>query len=223
MTLAAEETEITGIVNRLCNAMGALVSTTGSNGAALRRQIGDLRSRFMDSLAADTFSVELLACFTVAGEVSVTVSMLSSVREKLFLEKPVGTIATKIVQVAIIYCLTAESRLIAEMNFVSRDAVETVIKRMRAAFDVAKEMAADDMDSASYQTLLYLAGSLAQHLASSARPLPRMVKFKLARSYPALALGNLLYMDTNRSEEIIEENHVVHPLFCRRNLVGLGA
>lgn len=226
MSLVLEEKEISALVNRLLDNLSLTVeSQTGRAGIVVRQKIGDLRASFMDRLADETFAAELLACFTAAREANARLAAFGNVREALFVdaEASPGDVCSAIIQTGIGFCLSAEAQLATAVEFNSRDDVDEMIKRMKDAFDTARELAADAYDSFTYQQLTYLAGAVTAHLASVARPLPRMVTFKMAEMMPALSLGNRLYYDTSRWEEIVQENKVVHPAFCPRELRGLAS
>ncbi len=211
------------VLTRLLDNLTATVSSqSGLSGAALRRQIGIVRSNFAIYLENRTFAAALLLCFNEAQAAKVTLASLAAVRKALAAELPDSYAATALVQLATVYCLSVEARLITAIEFVSRDDVEAMITRMKLAFDIARDAAADAQDSATYQTLTFLSGALTQHLASTARPLPRMVKFELHSALPTLALSQRLYYAGDRSDELIDENHIVHPAFAPRTIMGLN-
>lgn len=219
---STETEEITDIVNRLLDGLSVTISSqVGSSGVALRSKIGDMRSNYFDYLRDDTFAAKLLEIYTVSRQASAKLSGFVQLREQLFTELPIGDVAKLIVQMAIGFCLSAESRLITTIEFTSRDDVEDMIATMKIAFDTARDLAADALDSLSYQNLVFLAGSLTNHLATKARPLPRMITFRLASAMPALALSNRVYYVGDRAEEIVAENHIIHPAFCPREIRGL--
>jgi prophage DNA circulation protein len=63
-----------------------------------------------------------------------------------------------------------------------------------------------------------------QHLVETARPLPRMVKFRFyAASIPTLVASYKLYDSAARADELLHENKVVHPLFMKRTGKALSA
>lgn len=223
MSLNSEKTEIEGIVNRLLDVLSAAPPTkVGSEAIVLRHKIGDLRASFFDDLRDGTFTSDLLACFTAAREANVKLTGLFSVHQSLFAENPVGLISVGIVQAAIVFCLATESRMILLLEFVSRDDVEVMMNKMKTAFDTARNLAADMLDSSAYQNLTTLAGALTNHLANVSRPLPRMLSFSLSAAFPALTLSQRIYYSAFRWEEIIQENKIVHPAFCPREIRGLS-
>ena len=223
MSLNTEKEEIAVVVNRLCDNLSTTISSKlGREGVALRHQIGDVRANYDTMLRDGQFATELLACFTTAREANVKLESLIFVRQGLFAENPDGDISIAIVQAAIVFCLAAESRMISVIEFVSRDDVEIMMRRMKLAFDTARDLAADALDSSTYQQLTALAGALTNHLANKARPLPRMVTFNIPTSLPALAVSQRIYYDSSRWEEIIQENKTIHPAFVQREIRGLS-
>lgn len=222
MSLNSERVEIEGIVNRLLDNLAACVTSVGSEGAALRQQVGRVRSKFMVMLGDTTFGGELLKCFGLARAANVTLASLVVVREGLYEERPVGQIAGALVQMAVVFCLSAESRLISAATFVSRDDVESVINTMRAAFSFAREASADSVGSEAYRNLTFLAGALTNHLANTSLSLPRMVNLSMPKTLPALVISHRLYRDSSRWNELVDENKIVHPAFMPRQIRALS-
>jgi len=223
MSLNSEKDEIDGVVNRMLDALSSSApSRTGTEGISLRSKIGDMRANYFEYLRVGTFAANLLDCFTTAREANVKLSGLIIVHQTLFDEELIGSISIEIVQVAIVFCLAAESRMIAELVFVSRDDVEIMMNRMKIVFDTARNLAADMLDSSAYQKLTALAGALTNHLANASRPLPRMLTFELAIVLPALALSQRVYYNAERWEELMNENKIVHPAFSPRSIRGLS-
>lgn len=223
MSIISENEEISAVITRLLDNLSlAASSKSGDQGVELRHQIGKVRAYYSEYLRDGTFSTNLLACFNVARQFNAKLSSFVFVREQLFLEIPVGDISKLIVQAAIGFCMGAESRTITTLEFTSRDDVEAMIATMKIAFDTARELASDALDSSSYQTLTFLAGALTNHLANISRPLPRIVTFRMAERTPALALSNRIYYTADRAEEIVAENHIIHPAFCPNEIRGLA-
>ncbi len=223
MSINSERKEIVAVVGRLLdNLSGMISSQSGVTGYTLRREVGDMRAFTFQYLEAGTFGVHLLNCFTIAREGSTKLAAFVKVRENLFTENPTGEICNNIVQAAISFCLSAESRIISGMEFTRRDDVELMIKVMRIAFDQARELAADNIDSTAYQSLTFLAGALTSHLANTALKLPRLVEFEMPISFPILVVSQRVYQSGERWEELINENQIIHPAFSPRSLKGLN-
>jgi prophage DNA circulation protein len=108
------------------------------------------------------------------------------------------------------------------MIFTSRNDVQNMMARMTGAFNLARDNAAERMDSATYESLTYLAGTIINHLNTVALTLPSLVNFKYGVNWPALSMANLIYQDTSRWQELVDENKVVHPAFMPLTIVGLS-
>lgn len=223
MTVQSEQDELRGIIDRFCDALFTIVPLRGEAGSELRRKIGIFHVDAFKMLLDRTFAEFLLDIFTVARTSSISIVSISRVREVLLLESPVGEVSTRVVQTGIVYCLAFECRVISSTEFSSQNEVEVEIKRMNEAFDKAREMAADAMDSASYQSMTALAGSLMNHLASVSRQLPRIIKFEFNDYLPSLTISQRIYQDASRYEEIAAENRTIHPLFVQRDIIGLSS
>jgi len=223
MSIHDEREELTEIINAICDYMLQMVAAKGEQAAKLRHQIGELRSNGLGYLTDKIFGTMLLECFVTARNLPITVDLVASVRVQIQGLVPTGMIAIIVVESAIIYCLTTESLFITQMTFRSAEDVQAMMKRMRIAFDGARNQAADRMDSASYQQLTYLSGSLINHLNSMALALPRIVYLNYQMNLPSLRLANVIYQDASRSDELIGDNKTVHPLFMQRRIRALSA
>ena len=111
-------------------------------------------------------------------------------------------------------CLATQARIVAAMTFVSRQDVDALKQQLQQPFQDAEEIAADDMDQATFAALIALHGATVNHLVATARPLPRMLNFQFYEPLPSLVMAYRLYDDAGRADELREENKVVHPAFC---------
>jgi prophage DNA circulation protein len=221
--LIKENNEITRVITSLLDNLEATISSqTGLLGAEMRQQIGKVRADYFFMIENGTFASELLACFTKAREAGVQLPRLAYVRTQLIADSSTFIIAKAIIQNSINFCLATEVRMISVMEFTSRDDVEAMMKRTKTAFDAARDKAADDIDSEIYKQLTFLSGAITNHLANTARPLPRIINFKFNDNFPALMLSNRIYYVATRAEELIAENKIVHPAFMTRELRGLS-
>lgn len=224
MALSSDKAETEAVVMRLLDNLGVTItSKSAREGSEVRKQIGEVRAHYSEQLKNGTFPQELNDIFIAIRAANVTLASLAFVRTQLFAEAPTYDIPIAIVQMAVGFCLSAESQLIAAIEFKSRADVENVMVRMSAAFATAREMAADNDNSAYYQQLTFLAGAVVSHLATVARPLPRMITFKLPVTMPALTLSNRIYYTAERWEEIVNENKTIHPAFCQREIIGMSS
>ncbi len=223
MSLNKEAVELNGIINRLLDNLSlSVTSQTGREGVELRHKIGDIRSNYNSMILDGTFSTELLSCFQSALAANVKLPSLFVVHQGLFQETPVGVVSAAVVQMGILFCLSTESRIIIKIEFTSRDDVEAMMNSMRDVFDIARVLTADAQDTTPYQKLTILAGNLISHLSNVARPLPRMILFKMPTSFPSVTLSQRIYYTADRAEEIVAENKIVHPAFCIREIRGLS-
>jgi prophage DNA circulation protein len=223
MSIKSEEQTLTAMISDICKLILQMVSAKGSQAAELRRLVGLVNVDGLQYLADNVFGTNLYNCFVVARTLPITADLVASVRDQITALTPVGPLTTMVYDSAIQYCLTTECILITGTTFKSRDDVQQTMSRITAAFNLARDNAAERMDSATYQNLTYLAGSIVNYLSATALTLPRLVQFNLNTSWPALSLANLIYQDASRWEELVDENKVVHPAFMPRAIVGLSA
>jgi prophage DNA circulation protein len=124
------------------------------------------------------------------------------------------TLGGVLVQNSAIYlCLATEARIIAGTTFTSRQDVDALRAALRQPFDGAEEIAADDMDQATFMALIELDAAITNFLVTTARPLPRMIGYQFATSQPSLVIAHRLYQDASRADQIVQENKIVHPAF----------
>jgi hypothetical protein len=211
------------MIDSICRYILQMVSAKGVQAAELRRVVGLVHANGLAYLVDNTFGTNLYNCFVEARTLPITADLVAMVREQITALTPVGPLTTMVYDSAIQYCLTTECIFITGMTFKSRNDVQQLMDRMTAAFNLARDNAAERMDSATYQNLTYLAGTIVNHLAATALTLPRLVHFDYNTSWPALSLANLIYQDASRWKELVDENKVVHPAFMPRAIVGLSA
>ena len=70
---------------------------------------------------------------------------------------------------------------------------------MLQPFRDAEEIAADDMDQATFAALITLHGAMVNHLVATARPLPRMLNFQFYEPLPSLVIAYRLYERRRRA------------------------
>jgi len=220
-----EADEVKAVVNGILDGLAQTVSSlAGEAGGAARRQIGDVRAFYLTMLSAGTFATELLACYTTIRQAGASILSMGIMLEKLFANPPLNShISISILQLAIVFNLTTQSRMWTTTIFKSRDEVDQAIKSMKSFFDQAREMAADAMDSQTYQEIVSLYASLMEFLDNTSRPLPRMIRIPMPLTFPVYKVAYLVYQDTTRAQEVVDENAIVHPAFCPRDLRGLSA
>ena len=109
--------------------------------------------------------------------------------------------------------LVTEGRIIAFTQFRSREEVDQIAIAMNAAYTETIEVAADDLDQGAYLAMTRNYGDIVQHLSARGRVLPRIVAYNYPMVMPALRMAQRAYVDPSRYQELINENHVVHPAF----------
>lgn len=214
--------EIVVILDRMTEKLVGFSATKGRAAASLRRAVGDLQAKVPLLFRNGLLPSAILNCFTAALSAGITINALDLVLAQLRSEDPSEGGATAVVQTSVLFALSTQCRIISNIVFVSRDDVEAMQKRMKVSFDLAKDIAADEMDSIVYAALTDLGAKLARHLADRALRLPQIVQYELV-PLPALALSNRIYADASRYSELIADNKIVHPAFMPRAVRALSA
>ncbi|MBR0879103.1 prophage DNA circulation protein [Bradyrhizobium barranii subsp. barranii] len=209
-----DATEAAAIIDRLLDNLIATVPPKGRAGSQARTAIGDTRANALKLLMDDQIGPPLDLCFDLTRQAGATLQQIESVRAQLDQEAPVALGATLIKNASVRFCLATEGELIASMSFVSRQDVVAIKNGIQQPFADAEEIAADDMDSMSFQALIKLHAAITNHLVETARPLPRMLQYRFADVLPTLVLAYRLYDDAGRADEVRDENKIVHPAFC---------
>ena len=210
----ADAKEAAPIVSRLLTNLVACVPPSGVAGSAARTAIGDTAANVTALLAADALGPPLANCFALVAQAGATQPQLEQVRIAVEAETP-QTLGGVLVQNAGVYfCLATEAQIITTVPFVSRQDVEAIKATLRQPFDDAEELAADDMDQASFMALVSLDAAITNYLVTTARPLPQMVNYQFAVPLPSLIIAHRLYQDASRADQVVKENKIVHPAFC---------
>jgi hypothetical protein len=206
--------EAAPIVDRMLASLAGTVPAQGRPGSIARTAIGDARANAYALCIEDAMGPPLDACFDLARQAGTTMQALDIVRQGVEQEMPKTLGGVLMQNAGIRLCLATEAAIIAGMTFVSRQAVDAIKFQLLQPFRDAEEIAADDMDQATFQALISLHGALTNHLIATARPLPRMLNFVFFEPLPSLVIAYRLYDDASRCDEVREENKIVHPAFC---------
>ena len=201
------------MVGRLLDSLVAIGSSTGREGSDLRRIVGEKRSFAEDSIRSGNIGQDLLDVFHSARLAGSSLAAMSRVRLALESEAATSDLLSRIINIAILLCLSQESVITSGTEFRSRDDIEFALAQMNSAFNKAEEFAADQKDVEIYRALISLHSSVTKHLVEQSRPLPRIVTFNFPQSMPALVLANRIHGDAGRAAELMEENKTIHPLF----------
>jgi prophage DNA circulation protein len=219
----ADALEAAEIVGHCCDHLIKTVAQYGRPGSDAREQISQTKARAYQYLRADTIGPELDRCFELARQAGANVYQMETVRVYTSMEKPVTLGATLIQNSLIQWCLAEEAAIIADMTFISRQDIDRVKKRIGQPFEEAEEQAADDMDQAVFRGLIALQGATVQHLVVAARPLPQMLDYQFAAPSNTLVISYRLYSDAGRSDQVRDENKIIHPAFAPATGQALSA
>jgi hypothetical protein len=213
--LKEDAQEGAGIVQRMLVELMKQCATRGRTGADLRRDCGDVIANAERLLYLDEAGPPLDKCFESSRLAGITIPQLRHVRNTLYAETPFLLGAVLVTNSGIQLCLATQSRILADTHFTSRDDVEKLKERIIEGFAPAEENAADDMDQMTYRALVELHAAVTFYMVETARPLPRMVRFRFAQNLPSVYLSYRLYDTAARADELRAENKIVHPAFMQ--------
>jgi prophage DNA circulation protein len=203
------------IVESVLTVLLAQVPGSGRSGANFRTMINAIRVNAEVLLHDNTIGPPLESVFRQAQANGVTLPQMEVVRLSAAAQAPV-TVGAMLVRDSLLqYALAAQGMIISSMTFVSRDDVEALRPALNSAFADSEELAADAMESMTYQALTGLHAAISYYLTQAAQPLPRMLSFAFATPLPTLVASYRLYSDASHADELRDQNHVVHPAFMR--------
>jgi prophage DNA circulation protein len=207
--------EAAPIVVATLDAMLSWAPTRGRPGSDLRTAIGDIKAHIQSLLINNTIGPPLVECFELARLTGATLSNMNQVHETAAAQTATLPGAIVVKDALIELALAAEGKIIADMNFISRQDVEMVKNMINDAFAPLEEEIADQMDAMTYRAIISLHAAITFHLYATARPLPQMLSFRFGIPMPTLMIAQRLYADAGRADELRQENKVVHPAFMR--------
>jgi prophage DNA circulation protein len=210
----ADATEAEPILDRMLAELLSFVPSKGRAGVDARTAIGDTRAYAYKLLIDDALGPSLDNCFQQAMVAGVTWQQIETVRAQLDQETPVSLGAVLVQNAGVRLCLATECYILAGMTFISRQQVDEIKTALFQPFQDAEEIAADDMDQMTFQSLITLHGAITNHLVQTALPLPRMLQYQFFQVLPSLVMAYKFYDDASRADELRDENKVVHPAFC---------
>jgi hypothetical protein len=211
----AEITECVGIVQRICPViLGVIDARRGISTSTLRRYVGRMSANAGQYLTEGVIAEWLGLCMNEARLLGASLVPFGNIRTVALAEAPVTLPGTAVKQVIIRLCLSHEARIVASTAFRSVDDAAVVASMMSAAFDAAVEVAADELQTDSYMTLIRLRASVSRHLSETVRRLPRIVTYEMPDAVPSLVISQRFYQTGARSDELAQQNRVVHPAFC---------
>lgn len=200
-----------------------LVPASGRPGSDARSQIGQTRANLQTLITQDVIGPELDSCFELARLAGAQQKGMAALRQQIEAEQPVTIGATLVRDAGVYFSLAAESRMISDIVFTSRQDAMVVLNSIGASFFDSEEESADSMDQATFQSIIRLHAAVVNFLITTARPLPRMLQYQFAAILPTLVISYRLYDDAGRADEVLAENKVVHPAFCMNVGLALSA
>ena len=219
----AELMEATGIVERVTPWIMAASSEKTSDAAiSFRFEINDIVAHASDYLDDGTLTIRVLVVMAAARLLGATLNSMGEVRQAAENEVPVSLPAQLTRFMFITMALTQESVIVANMKFRSRDDAGAAQTAIMAEFDRAAELAADALQADPYMKIITLQARVSKLFADLQRMLPRIVNYQFAKTLPATVIAQKLYQDPSREQEIIDENHIVHPCFCPMSIKALS-
>jgi len=204
---------IVSVANML---LGTSKQQVGRAGSDLRSACGDMAVNAKKYIIYNQIAPKLASCFDQARIAGATFDSFNRIQATLVAEAPVSLIAVLMTQSCICFSLQQMSLVLTATTFTSREDVESIQGDVNTAFDLAEEVAADEMAQAAYQALVTLHAAVLFHLYQTAKPLPQMLDFQFAAIRPTLIQSFRLYADASRADELRDENKVVHPAFAPR-------
>lgn len=200
--------EAAPLVDRMLARLVSFVPSKGHVGVNARTAIGDTRAHAYKLCIQDALGPPLDACFDQARQAGISFSQLEQVREQIEQEKPISLGARLVRNAGIRLSLATQGYIIAGMTFISRQQVDQIKNTLKQPFFDAEEIAADEMDQMTFQTLIALHGAITNHLVSTALPLPRMLRYQFYTALSSLVMAYKLYDDASRADELRKENKI---------------
>ena len=198
-------------------------ATIGIIGSQFRLDVGTLMATAADQLVAQTDAVSLYTCFEDARLCGCDLPHMRNIRSQIAALTPSTPKAILLVEMALVFALSETTQIIQAMTFTARDQVDTLLLNLQHDFGVSIEQAADRLDSTTFQALTALHASIVRYLVVTAQPLPLLTTYTFAQSFPTLVISQHLYGDASSADDILAQNHIVHPAFCPRSGRALAA
>jgi prophage DNA circulation protein len=219
----ADAKEAQPIVNTVLDVLLSWTPTYGRNGAEMRAAVGATKAYALQLLQTDQIDLAVTHCFDLALDNGINLQQIEAVRETATAQAATTLGAIMVRDMMVQLSLAVIGQVIANMTFISRTDVDLVKARVNAVYEEMEDTLAGRMDSMTWRAVLKLQAAIIQHLTETARPLPRLLAYRFKLVLPSLALGQRLYADAGRADELVKENKIVHPAFCLREGRALSA
>jgi hypothetical protein len=190
----------------------------------MRLAMGKYMANFQSlTLENEFLGTELNDCFEKARLAGATINTMDRARNAMFREPaPQHRFSKGVIIAAIIFSFVQQVKILIAMEFKSRGEVVAMIDKMLPIIDTIKVNWGAFFFIEDYQNFVALSALLVQHLSETERQRPRIIQMKFPIHYPALSLANRVYGDASRSDELIAENHTVHPAFMPLDIQALS-
>lgn len=121
------------------------------------------------------------------------------------------------------YAIAQLARSITTYVPSSYDDAVTVRNTVTASIDAETLSAGDAGDDASYFALRALRQSVVALLTASGNGLAHLQDFSFKATQPSLALGQRIYQDASRADQLVDQLNPVHPAFCPASFRALAS
>lgn len=180
----------------------------------VRRAVGDIRANSKALIVNGTLGDPAIEAWGFAAVAGATFDTFDVLRKGIIAEEPLSLPAQEVAHLALRLTLSQMAIFTATTEFVARDQALAALNRLSAAFAPAEEDAADERDPVMFRALIASRAAAVRDLAERGRQLPRIVPYSFATAMPSLWIANRIYGDGSRSDELLAENHMVHPAFA---------
>lgn len=204
------------LLGSVLDAILAFSGAENTAGADLDAAVGDLRADAPSLLRPCGLFAPLAACFDLARQTGMSFDTTERMRMTIAgLSAPDARCAFLQAR-SLALCCVQEARITAATVFTSRNEVDRVMGLLGAAFTASQQDAADAGDTIGYRVLVGLRAAAVRDLTDRSRPLPKLVSYTFSRVRSSLTLGQRIFGDAGRADELVAENQAVHPLFMPR-------
>lgn len=215
-TYFTDAQEAANVLKGLCNLLlKSLPSSIGAPINTARRLIASLRDGADAAIRGTTLGTQLAQAYIALDTAGATYAGIDAASLYLFGQASSTSVLTQaLYRSALVMNLGLESKIISRIKFKNQEQIQNMMTHVRDLFEQAKAIGIDDVDVLVYQTLTAMGGAIINHLNYTQLQAPRYVTYVSADFMPSLYLANRIYADASRSDEIEEENSIIHPAFC---------
>jgi prophage DNA circulation protein len=214
-TYFTDAEQASNVLQALCNLL--LSSLPPGNVDVIntaRRLTAYLRDNADAAVRGSTLGTQLQQVYLACDAAGASYAAIDAASAYLFSQAPTTSVLTQaLYRSALVMNLGLESKIIARTNFTNQDQVQNMMNHVRDLFEQAKEIGIDDIDVMVYQALIAMGGAIINHLNVTQLQAPRYMTYVSVDVMPSLYLANRIYADASRSDEIEQENDVIHPAF----------